>query len=124
MSLDQEQRTIRAMMQIYCQAHHAEQNELCEACQDLFDYALARLGKCPFGPDKPVCAKCPIHCYHKDMREQIRDVMRFAGPRMTLRHPGLAVAHMLHKIKPVPERPHAGKSVRRQDSQDGNDHRN
>ena len=109
MSMDREQRTIRAMVEIYCHAHHAEKKELCEHCQDLYEYAQARLGKCPFGPDKPVCAKCPIHCYHPERREQIREVMRFSGPRMALKHPGLAVAHLLQSKKPVP--PRRGKSA-------------
>ncbi len=105
MATDREQRTIRAMMEIYCHAHHAEKRGLCEECLNLYEYAQARLGKCPFGPDKPVCAKCPIHCYRADMRDRIRDVMKFAGPRMALRHPGLAVAHLIQQRKPAPERP-------------------
>ena len=92
-------------MEIYCHAHHAEKKELCEECLNLYEYAQARLGKCPFGPNKPVCANCPIHCYRADMRDQIREVMKFSGPRMALRHPGLAVAHVLQKLKPAPERP-------------------
>ena len=27
-------------------------------------------------------AKCPVHCYQRDRREQAREVMRYAGPRM------------------------------------------
>ncbi len=105
MSTPREEQTIRAMLEIYCRAHHVSPGApLCEECQPLFEYAQARLGKCPFGPEKPVCAKCPIHCYQPAMRDQIREVMRFAGPRMALRHPALALAHLLQKNRPVPER--------------------
>ena len=103
MSQTREERTIRAMVAIYCRRHHRQQADVCSDCAALLDYARARLGKCLFGEDKPVCASCPIHCYRPAMREQIRDVMRYAGPRMLLRHPGLALSHMFHKRKPVPE---------------------
>ncbi len=96
-------------MEIYCHAHHASHHgPLCEECQALFEYAQARLGKCPFGPEKPVCSNCPIHCYQPAMRDQIREVMRYAGPRMTLRHPVLALSHLLQKSRPVPERGRRG----------------
>ena len=105
MSLERETRTIQAMIGIYCRAHHSVADSLCEECQTLFDYARARLGKCPFGSEKPVCSNCEIHCYRPDMRSRVREVMRYSGPRMALRHPALAVTHMLQKRKPVPERP-------------------
>ncbi len=110
MSQEREVKTIQAMVEIYCRAHHGrDRDQLCEACQTLFEYAQARLGKCPFGPEKPVCANCPIHCYRPEMRDQIREVMRYSGPRMALRHPGLALSHLIQKNKPVPERPRAAK---------------
>jgi len=106
MATVREEQTIRAMVEIYCHAHHAsDQGPLCEECQALFEYAQARLGKCPFEADKPVCANCPIHCYQPVMRDQVRKVMRYAGPRMALRHPVLTLSHMLQKNRPVPERP-------------------
>jgi Nitrous oxide-stimulated promoter len=71
----------------------------------LFEYAQARLGKCPWGENKPVCAQCTIHCYRPDMREEVRKVMRYAGPKMLLRHPLLALDHLLHERKPAPTRP-------------------
>jgi hypothetical protein len=38
------------------------------------------------------------------MRERVREVMRFAGPRMLLHHPILAIRHQLDARKPVPAR--------------------
>jgi hypothetical protein len=33
------------------------------------------------------------------MREEIRDVMRFAGPRMMLFHPVLGALHMVDRMR-------------------------
>lgn len=56
-------------------------------------------------PAKPTCANCPIHCYKRDMRGAIREVMRYAGPVMLLRHPVLAIAHLVDGRRPAPEWP-------------------
>jgi hypothetical protein len=83
------------MIGMYCRDHHRRGAELCEQCRSLHDYAMLRLDKCPFCPDKPTCASCPVHCYKKDRRAEVREVMRHAGPRMLKRHPLLAVLHLL-----------------------------
>ena len=36
---------------------------------------------------KTFCSNCRVHCYCPDMREKIRMVMRFSGPRMLFYHP-------------------------------------
>jgi hypothetical protein len=83
------------MVRIYCRAHHATRDGLCPECRELLEYAHCRLDRCPFGADKPTCADCPIHCYKPAMRERVKRVMRYAGPRMLARHPILAVLHLL-----------------------------
>ncbi len=90
--------TITRMVGIYCSDHHGG-DALCESCQEFMDYAEVRLEKCPYGEDKPTCANCPIHCYKADRREQARAIMRYAGPRMLLRHPILAIAHKLDGLR-------------------------
>lgn len=102
-SLERERRTLTAMLQLFCRHHHATRDELCDECANLLNYAFRKLDRCVFGGDKPVCAKCPIHCYQPEMRERIQQVMRYAGPKMLLRHPGLAIGHLFDKRKPVPE---------------------
>ena len=67
---------------------------LCPQCQTLLDYALQRLERCRFGEDKPSCTRCPVHCYKPALREQIRQVMRYSGPRMLLHNPIMAIRHM------------------------------
>ena len=95
--ISREKKTIQVMIKMYCQKHHATPNELCDDCFHLLNYALERIEKCKFLPEKPACDKCPVHCYNPVMREKIRIVMRFAGPRMILRHPYLAIMHLLNK---------------------------
>jgi hypothetical protein len=100
--LEREYRTMQCMVQIYCADHHAAAGAaLCEQCGEFLHYAQRRLEKCPYGADKPVCAKCPIHCYKHAQREQARAIMRYAGPRMVLRHPWLSLTHMLDKLRRV-----------------------
>ena len=67
---------------------------LCADCAELLAYARARLEKCRYGAEKPTCAKCTTHCYKPAMRERVRAVMRYSGPRMLKEHPVLAVAHL------------------------------
>ncbi|UCC17922.1 MAG: nitrous oxide-stimulated promoter family protein [Dehalococcoidales bacterium] len=92
--LQREYRTVEVMISIFCNKHHRLQF-VCNDCKELRDYALERLEICPFRKEKPTCAKCPVHCYKPVMREKIREVMRYAGPRMIFRHPVMAIRHIL-----------------------------
>ena len=96
--LDRERQTIRAMISIYCRGHHSPSSSLCQECEDLLAYSLERIDRCPSRERKPTCARCTIHCYKPVMREQVRRVMRYAGPRMLLRHPMLAARHLLDDL--------------------------
>jgi hypothetical protein len=89
------------MTRVYCTHHHADPAgaELCAECAQLMQYARRRLEKCPYGPSKPTCARCPIHCYKPAQREAVRDIMRFAGPRMPWRHPWRALVHLFDKLR-------------------------
>lgn len=40
-----------------------------------------------------------VHCYKPEMREKIREVMRFSGPRMIFHHPYLAIKHVIESKK-------------------------
>ena len=99
-----ELRTLEAMMAMYCRRHH-RQATLCEPCAELAEYARRRLERCVFGDAKPTCANCTVHCYKADMREKVRGVMRWAGPRMALRHPVIAVLHLVDGRRPAPRLP-------------------
>ncbi len=108
--LNREWKTVTAMLRIYCRDQHGA--PLCGDCQTLMRYVNLRLDRCRFGEDKPICAKCPVHCYQHDRREQVKAIMRYAGPRMLWEHPWLSLWHLLDgwfRRPPLTDRhPHAG----------------
>ncbi len=87
------------MIALYCRSKHDSGRELCKGCQSLEQYALLRLECCPFGEGKPSCASCTIHCYQKSMRAKIKEVMRFAAPRMLFLHPLATIRHLYQERK-------------------------
>lgn len=92
--------SLEEILTIYCHGkYHLREAgaKLCPDCQSLADYAKDRLLACPRMAEKSFCAVCPIHCYQKDRREEIRYVMRWAGPRMLLRHPLMTLRHIWHE---------------------------
>lgn len=93
--------TVTAMIALYCSKKH-NSDELCPECMELENYALERLDKCPFQEGKTTCAMCTVHCYKFDMRERIRAVMRYSGPRMIYRHPVMAIMHLMHGLRKEP----------------------
>src|SRR5688572_3866467 len=102
--LRRELTTVHRMILLSCRARHGGAG-LCLTCDELWAYAQARVERCPFHEDKPTCVQCTIHCYKPSMRERIKDVMRYAGPRMIWRHPLLAIGHVLDSRRPAPELP-------------------
>jgi hypothetical protein len=99
--LQSEKKTIQTMIHMYCERVHDSKHELCQDCSELLDYAEERLDHCRFGEDKPTCEKCIVHCYRPEMRERVRKVMRYAGPRMIYTHPIMGFRHLFRKIKKV-----------------------
>ncbi len=96
--LQRERHTIQVMIEIYCRGQHRLPEGLCPECLALHSYAMQRIDKCPFRAAKPTCAKCPVHCYKAKMREQVRQVMRYSGPRMLIYHPLMALRHYIDQI--------------------------
>ena len=99
-----EQRTIEVMLGIYCRDHHGKPHQstgrnLCEDCAALLRYAHQRLDNCVFGELKQSCDQCTAHCYSKTLRPRVIEVMRYAGPRMTFRHPVLSLFRMLDGLR-------------------------
>lgn len=101
-----ELKIIQTMVGLYCRGNRHEIGApLCTDCAALLAYATRRLERCVFGDAKPTCANCVVHCYGAGMRERIRVVMRWAGPRMMVRHPIMAIAHLIDERRPVPMLP-------------------
>ena len=102
--MQREEKTIKFMIELYCGDHHNSGGDLCSTCQNLLNYAQLRLKKCPFQENKTTCGNCPIHCYKPKLREMVREVMRYAGPRMIYKHPILAIGHLIDGLRKKPLR--------------------
>ncbi len=94
--VDSQKRVIRNMIRLYCRKKHGGES-ICEDCDALLVYAVNKLSKCPFKDEKPVCSDCKIHCYKPEMRDKVREVMRFSGPRMLFYHPKDFFIHIKRK---------------------------
>ena len=109
--IDWEKRVVSVMIGIYCRGQHHEQwkkaayqsnsgaQPLCSSCAKLQTYAHDRLNHCPQGEQKNFCGFCTIHCYRPEERQQIKAVMRYAGPRMLFTHPIMAFRHLAAKLR-------------------------
>ena len=94
--------TMTTMVRIFCRDHHRPVPGLCAECEQFLNYAQTRLERCHFGADKPICATCPVHCYQRERREQVRQRMRYAGPRMLWEHPVMSLRHWLDGFRKAP----------------------
>lgn len=69
---------------------------VCDQCAELLRYAEVRRASCPKDP-KPFCSTCDTHCYKTDMRERMREIMRYSGPRSMFH--GYAIQGIRHLIE-------------------------
>ena len=110
----EEAEMVSQMIALWCRGHHAgvaraadaphvrlglSDVALCPACAELRAYALGRIGRCPHMGTKTFCSVCPTHCYRPEMRERIREVMRWSGPRMLMYRPVPAIRHAIVTVK-------------------------
>lgn len=91
---EREKELVSQMIALYCRKKHGGK-ALCPDCEALDSYARRRSDKCPFMETKTFCSNCRVHCYRPEMRERIRAVMRFSGPRMIFHHPVIALRHVI-----------------------------
>lgn len=96
---EREKKMVSQMIQLYCKKQHHSKDGLCPECAALVAYARMRSEKCPFMETKTFCSNCKVHCYKPEMREKIREVMRFSGPRMLFHHPIAAIRHVVESKK-------------------------
>ena len=104
---EREKAMVSDMILLYCQKQHKtlrkasglKKMDLCPECAKLEEYARMRSDQCPFMETKTFCSNCKVHCYKPDMRERIRVVMRFSGPRMLFVHPVAAIRHVIESQK-------------------------
>ena len=95
--LGREKRTIGIMIKMHCDYNHDKDGTLCNECHELTEFAYERMNRCVFQNDKPVCSECQIHCFRQEMRDKIKTVMRFSGPRMIYKHPIIGIRHLIDK---------------------------
>ncbi|MCR4790846.1 MAG: nitrous oxide-stimulated promoter family protein [Treponemataceae bacterium] len=99
---DDEKKTVTLMIQLYCHGFHKTRKAMkspefmCPDCKALSEYVNERIEKCPFTAKgtKTFCSFCKVHCYKPEMREKIRNVMRYSGPRIIFYHPVKAFRHL------------------------------
>ena len=96
---EREKKLVSQMIGLYCKKKHHTKTGLCSECMELDEYARARSDNCPFMETKTFCSNCKVHCYKPKMREKIRIVMRFSGPRMIFYHPIMASRHLIESKK-------------------------
>lgn len=104
---NREKKLIPVMVHTYCIGKHKlerkkeniHRKEVCLKCKKLTEYAFFRLEKCPFKKNKGFCSYCEIHCYQLEYRSQMKEVMRYSGPRMFFSHPIFAISHVVAMIK-------------------------
>ena len=103
---EREMRVVSQMVALYCRKNHDASarvstahcgEALCPACAEIDAYAVERTLRCRKMDVKTSCEECGNHCYRKEMRERICEIMRFAGPRMLTVHPVAAVRHLMGK---------------------------
>ncbi|CEM62324.1 nitrous oxide-stimulated promoter family protein [Treponema phagedenis] len=96
--IEQEKKLVDLMIDMYVRGHKggAQFN-----AEELKNYAHLRIEHCLYKEEdfKPFCNVCPIHCYAKNMREEIKKVMRYSGPRLLFRHPIMSIAHLISTLK-------------------------
>lgn len=102
--ISREKLTLRMMIALYEQKYPQASKEEGHY-QVLNSYANKRLDKCIFGEKKPACKQCPVHCYQPAKREEMKQIMRWAGPRMLWHHPILTLRHLIDSRRAVPELP-------------------
>jgi hypothetical protein len=107
-----ESKTVAVMIDLYCRSQHGSDRQ-CDECEELRVYANERLEQCPFQEGKTTCTKCPVHCFKPAMRDKIKSVMRYSGPRMLHRHPILAIGHFMDRSRKAPISPPQKRADRR-----------
>lgn len=107
--------TLALMIAIHCRGRHKNEPKrtlalqvsedppvnksykVCEECRKLALYASERVANCPVKDAQAFCSSCTVHCYKAEMREKIRETMRYSGPRMIIYQPRMALRHVLSR---------------------------
>ena len=95
-------KTLEAMAFIFCKDNHDSRERddagLCPSCRAAVSATLARTEACPNGHSGN-CQDCPHHCQAGEARVAIREIMRYAAPKMLFRHPVMTMRYLRKKLK-------------------------
>lgn len=108
---------VTQMIEIYCRGHKHEnrddwgaancrnpgfgpdgQYKLCPECAALAEYSCLRTQVCPRMAVKTFCKNCCIHCYEEEQQAKIKEVMKYAGPRIVASHPVDGTYHLICSV--------------------------
>ncbi len=95
-----DEKTLSRMHRLYCRKFHGEErtkSHLCKSCQALLEYSLERTGHCGRKKQGRLCSYCKVHCFEDTRRVEIKTIMRYAGKRLILTNPVLAMRYLLLK---------------------------
>ncbi|NLC66774.1 MAG: nitrous oxide-stimulated promoter family protein [Clostridium sp.] len=95
---EKEKRVVRLMINLYCKGNHTKPVP-CKSCSELISYVDYKIENCPFIETKTYCSNCKVHCYSDEMRNKIKKVMKYSGPRMIFHHPLLLIDHGYQSLK-------------------------
>lgn len=96
---EHEKHIVNLMIKIYCKGNKHCPEGYCDDCKELMAYSNMMVDKCPFMENKTFCQNCRVHCFKKDMRARIKEVMHYSGPRMIFHHPILTIQHGIESYK-------------------------
>lgn len=94
--------TMEAIGSIYCRGNHSDASRgndiMCPECRGVIENTLKRANACPYGHESN-CEDCPTHCQRGEDQQRIKRIMRYAAPRMALRHPLMTATYLKKKIQ-------------------------
>lgn len=89
---------MKQMTALYCRGHkhQLDENGECADCDLLLRYSLSRTQRCPYIEKTLFCSNCPTPCYRPDMKEKMRVMMKYSGPRLFFRRPITVIWHVVY----------------------------
>ena len=96
--MEKEKKIVKLMIMKYCKGHK-HLNPPCKDCNELIEYVEERIELCPCMETKTYCSNCKIHCYNSEMREKIKEIMRYSGSRMIFSNPIITIDHVYQGLK-------------------------
>ena len=92
-----ELKTVRKMIEIYCKGQHRRKSgDLCESCAELMHLCRSKGRAMPTYGRKKHFVPCAKHTVmHRPIGNELKEVMRYSGPRMLWIHPIMTIRHIL-----------------------------